>query len=159
MSSLIPLIIDKLHDDLHTAIASSERAHQSAIDKQNIPENKYDTLALEAAYLAHGQSLRIEALQAAVLVYQNTPFPSYSQSSTIGLGAKITLESDDGSQSQYFIGPSAGGLRIHDTLGKLVQVLTPQAPLGAAVMGKMLDDEVMLTIEGVTAYYSVIHIQ
>ena len=158
MSSLVSLITTQLMQSIHTAIESSERAHKTATDKENIPENKYDTLALEAAYLAHGQSMRIQKLQQALLTYQQAKFKVYDSQDEIGLGALVSLELDDSSVNNYFIGPSAGGLSVEFN-GCIVQVLTPDAPLGAMLMSKMLDDEVTLTIQGKTTSYNIVEIQ
>lgn len=158
MKYLLSLIIKQLTEDLEIAITSSERAHQTATDKENIPENKYDTLALEAAYLAHGQSKRIEALQSSLSEYQNSKFSSYNTGSTIGIGALVTLQCEDELVSLYFIGPSSGGITIKADQVK-VQVLTPTAPLGQLLMGKSLGDDVTLILPQRSKSYIVIDIQ
>ncbi|MFN3238589.1 MAG: transcription elongation factor GreAB, partial [Pseudomonadales bacterium] len=60
--TVVDAILNKLDSDLALAIAAAERARDTATDKENIAENKYDTLGLEAAYLAHGQSNRAQRL-------------------------------------------------------------------------------------------------
>ena len=48
---------------LDNAKAAAKRAHDTATSEENVAENKYDTLALEAAYLAQGQSQRVVQCQ------------------------------------------------------------------------------------------------
>jgi hypothetical protein len=68
MHYLVSAIVEKLQLELSTAVAASQQAHDSATHSKNIAANKYDTLAVEAAYLAHGQSMRIAS--------QSNPSPS-----------------------------------------------------------------------------------
>jgi hypothetical protein len=56
MHYLISAIVEKLELELSTAVAASQQARDSATHSENIAANRYDTLAVEAAYLAHGQS-------------------------------------------------------------------------------------------------------
>ena len=48
-------LMTHLQQLLNNAKAAAKRAHETATSEENIAENKYDTLALEAAYLAQGQ--------------------------------------------------------------------------------------------------------
>ena len=63
MNPLIALILEQLQSELATALNASDQAHASATHSENVPENQYDTLALEAAYLAHGLSVRVTELR------------------------------------------------------------------------------------------------
>jgi hypothetical protein len=53
---LIDHLIIELEANYETALTVAKRAHSTATDQANIAENKYDTLGLEAAYLAEGQA-------------------------------------------------------------------------------------------------------
>ncbi len=50
------LILDKLKIDLDIAERAAQTAYETATHEENIAENKYDTLGLEASYLAAGQA-------------------------------------------------------------------------------------------------------
>ena len=107
---------------------------------ENIADNKYDTLAVEAAYLAHGQSLRIADLQQSISRYQHFKPPVFDAHSSIQLGAVVSIENELGQHKHLFIGPCSGGLSIEHQ-GKLIQVITPATPLGQALMGKHADED------------------
>ncbi|MCX2983443.1 transcription elongation factor GreAB [Halieaceae bacterium IMCC14734] len=141
MHDLISAIVKKLQLELSTAVTASEQAHDSATHSENIAANKYDTLAVEAAYLAHGQSMRIAELKQSIALYQNFQRPTFNAHATIQTGALVCIEDDEGQQRRFLIGPAAGGLSIDGEQG-LIQVVTPTAPLGQALMGKRVDDEV-----------------
>jgi hypothetical protein len=53
-------------EDLLQAEQAVRAAHETATHEENIAENKYDTLGLEAAYLATGQARRAEAIRQAM---------------------------------------------------------------------------------------------
>ena len=56
--AVLQLILEKLSVDLDIAQRAAQTAYETATDEENIAENKYDTLGLEASYLAAGQANR-----------------------------------------------------------------------------------------------------
>lgn len=155
--AILDAIIQQLESDLATALAASERAHQTATDKENIPENKYDTLALEAAYLAHGQSKRIEELHKSLLCYQKLSLPTFTNQTPIQLGALVTLEDVYGTEQCLFLGPDAGGLQL-EHLQQKVMVVTPKTPMGKALVGCLIGDEISMVLANETKRYFVIDV-
>ena len=67
---LILQIIADLNAAIQTALAAADDARATATNKENVAENRYDTLGLEAAYLAHGQSERVMQLNATLEALQ-----------------------------------------------------------------------------------------
>ena len=51
-------VLERLAEDLLEVEEAVRVAHEAATHEENIAENKYDTLGLEAAYLATGQARR-----------------------------------------------------------------------------------------------------
>ncbi len=158
MHYLVRDIIEQLQLELSTAASASRQAHASATHSENIADNKYDTLAVEAAYLAHGQSMRIEELQQAIALYQNFNRPDFTAQSTIQLGALVCIEDDEGEQRRLLIGPAAGGLGLDSKEGK-IQVITPATPLGQALMGKSLEDEAVLQLNQYQQSFTIVSIE
>ncbi len=158
MHYLVRAIIEQLEQELSTAAAASQQAHASATHSENIADNKYDTLAVEAAYLAHGQSMRIEELQQAITLYQHFKRPEFSPGSSIQLGALLSLEDDAGEQCRLLIGPAAGGLSLETDQGK-VQVITPNTPLGQVLIGKSVDDEVELRLTQRQQHFTIVSLE
>ena len=158
MHYLVSAIVEKLQLELSTALAASQQAHDSATHSESIAANRYDTLAVEAAYLAHGQSMRIAELKQSIGLYQHFQRPTFNARATIQLGALVCIEDDQGEQRRFLIGPAAGGLSIDSEQGA-IQVITPNAPLGQALMGKRVEDEVDWKINQRKESYSVIAIE
>ncbi|MDP7593391.1 MAG: hypothetical protein QF552_12005 [Litorilituus sp.] len=148
--ALVTLILKALNDELTQAINAANAAHAAAIDDQSIAETQYDTLAIEASYLAEGQSRRVEELQAAINNYQILKLIAFNNNMPISLSALVQLSADSKSQHWFFIAPAAGGFRCQQA-GQHITVITPQSPMGQALMNKFEDDdvEVMLNKQAV----------
>ena len=76
--SLINTIIEQLEAELENALQSAETARLAAIDDQSVAETQYDTLGLEASYLAHGQSERAANLITQINAYKALPVKDFS---------------------------------------------------------------------------------
>jgi transcription elongation GreA/GreB family factor len=139
---VIELIVAQISRDLATLVASAKASHTEATHEQNKAENKYDTRALEASYLAHGQSRKIAECEAAKQEFESLTLLAFPPHGAIDLGALVTL-GNDRDEDFYFIGPKAGGTEIiHD--GAHITVITPTSPLGQQLMGKRKNDSVAL---------------
>lgn len=158
MDNLVAAIIEQLERELATALKASQEAHSSATHSENVADNKYDTLALEAAYLAHGQSVRISELQESINLYKRFRRPAFTQQSSIQLGALVDIENSSGQVQRLFIGPAAGGQSIEEK-PHTIHVVTVSTPLGQAMLNKMLDDEIELRINKRSEYFTIIDIQ
>ena len=157
-SALVTAIVAQLQCELNTAIKASQAAHESATHSENVAENKYDTLGLEAAYLAHGQSLRIVELQSVINQLEAFRCPEFNAETAIAAGALVTLLGDSEQQRYVFISPSTGAMTI-SVAGRAVQVVSAKAPLGKALNGKYCGDEIVLTISGRSQCYEIISVQ
>ncbi|NQY87512.1 MAG: hypothetical protein HRT51_07135 [Colwellia sp.] len=143
--TLVALIIKDLKQKLLQAINAANEAHASAVDDQSVAETQYDTLAIEASYLAEGQSRRVQVLQEALLSYQMLTLVDFDENKPIALSALVQLYADSKKQHWFFIGPAAGGFRCQLN-EQHITVLTPKSPMGLVLMGEYNgeDIEVML---------------
>lgn len=138
-------VLERLAADLLQVEQAVSAAHEAATHEENIAENKYDTLGLEAAYLATGQARRAEAIRQAMVHWRLFCPQPYSASRGIQLGALVCLLDADGKQQQIFLGPEGGNMKL--VIGAdTIQVISSQAPLGKALLGKAEGDEVTLEV-------------
>lgn len=137
------LIIDQLSADLAVFSTAAKTAHEAAIHEENIPDNKYDTLSLEASYVAQGQANRAQDLRCALQAYQGLELQRFDDDSPIRLTALVSLEAEDGETRTVFVGPQEGGLRV-TVDGEEVLVITPASPLGTELIGRCVGDVVNL---------------
>ena len=155
--SLRKLIVDALTKDFETANNAANTAKETATSKETVAENKYDTFGLEASYLAHGQSIRVNELAEAIERYTNLPLKQFGEYDNIDITALVSLETEDNSNKYFFLGPVAGGLKLHWE-GKDIMVITPSTPLGRQLLGKQLDDTIELHIKNNHIIYEIIAI-
>jgi transcription elongation GreA/GreB family factor len=155
---LYHLIIDKLTSDLAMITRAALEAHANATDKENIPENKYDTLSLEASYLAQGQSKRAVEIERALSRFQKLKLQAFSEDSEVSMGALVCLEDPSGARRFLLIGPDAGGLVVK-VGGHPVTVITPQSPVGQNLLSKFRGDPVALQFGGISAEFEITEIR
>lgn len=146
---LIQSIITKLEADLALFATAAKTAHEAATHAECLPDNKYDTTALEASYLAQGQANRAQEIRVCLENYRSLTLKKFDSETPIRLTALITLEDADGGRRRLLLGPQAGGLKISDNDGEVV-VITPGSPLGRSLIGSQAGDEVKVG-EGATA--------
>lgn len=144
-ASLLQQVIARLETLLATARAAAQTAYEAATDEANIAENKYDTLGLEASYLATGQARRAEALRQALSVWKQLVLRPFDPQQGIQLGALISLADSQDQRQWLFLGPEGAAMKLQQN-GLSVQVIGPQAPLGRALLGKTIGDEVTLDL-------------
>ncbi len=114
-------------------------AREESISEESRAENKYDTHAQEAAYLAEGQARQAAEMLAALAAWRALVFPAASHTAA-QLGSLVTLSV--GARSEHLlIGPANGGLAITAPGdGREITVVTPASPLGRALLGRRPGD-------------------
>ena len=145
--AVLQLILEKLVADLDVAQRAAQTAYETATHEENIAENKYDTLGLEASYLAAGQAKRVEEIKQSLALCQNLNLRPYDEQRGIEVGALLGLEDDDGRQQWLFLAPDAAGLKVY-VVGQLVTVMTARSRLGKSLLGKFEGAEVAITGAG-----------
>lgn len=150
-------VLERLAEDLRQVEEAARVAHETATHEENIAENKYDTLGLEAAYLATGQARRAEAIRHAIASWRQFRPRAYDASVGIQLGALVCLVDADDRQQQLFLGPEGGSMKLGSG-DELVQVISSQAPLGRAMLGKREGDEVSLQVAPARQQFEVLRV-
>ena len=143
--ALLQAIIERLGVDLDMIQRAAQSAYETATAEENIAENKYDTLSLEASYLATGQARRMEEIRQARSAYLQLTLRDYDPERGIQVSNLVWLEDEDGRRQWLFLGPEAAGLKIGEGDG-LVTVITPRSPLGQQLLGKVEEDELDLVV-------------
>jgi hypothetical protein len=142
-ADIIQLIVEQLTHDLAVQFKAAITAHEASTDSENIPDNKYETLALEASYVAQGQANRAQDIKRALESYKQLTLLNFDEGSPIRLTALVTLAGDDAATRTVFIGPLEGGMKVIDHLAEIV-VITPASPLGRSLIGKTVGDLVSI---------------
>jgi transcription elongation GreA/GreB family factor len=157
---LLQPLLSHLQQEIDATLNAVNEVHALASHEQSKPENQYDTLALEAAYLAHGQSERIAELQRQFMLLDHLEFSDCNENSRIAVGALVRIEEvgcDDHKQQWLWLLPVAGGVllkfenknRNKDNNGDesiAIRTITPEAPLAKTLVGNYVGDKVVLNL-------------
>jgi hypothetical protein len=143
-------LVKRLQAELEREIAVLARAandaREAATHEENRPENDKDTRAVEAAYLAGAQAERARDLSRVMNALEFLPLRAFREDEPIAATALVEVDVE-GKRFHYFLAPQGGGLRA-ELDGVVVQVITPQSPMGQALLGKIVGDVVEVRTEG-----------
>jgi hypothetical protein len=131
--ALLRQLIEQVVERLSGFDKSVREAHAEATHEQNKAENKYDTRAIEASYLAEGQARQAAEVAGAIQTLEGLALRDFGPATPIAPGALVQLEGN-GEVAWYFVAACAGGTELVSA-GLPVLVLTPQSPLGGALSG------------------------
>ncbi|KXI21340.1 transcription elongation factor [Photobacterium sanguinicancri] len=157
--ALLEQIITQLTITHQTALDAAKRAHETATNEENAPENEYDTLSLEAAYLAHGQSQRVAECAADIQAFKALDHSNPRTLQQVILGSLVELVDENDHTKWVFFGPGAGGLKLQMSTSSEnieITVVTPSSPLGQELLNRKVDDEVELVIGGKKTFFDII---
>lgn len=152
------LVLERLAADLLQVEHAARVAHETAIHEENIAENKYDTLGLEAAYLATGQARRAEAIRQTITRWRQFRPHTYDACKCIQLGALVCLVDSQGEQQYFFLGPAGGSMTLVSG-AQLIHVISSEVPLGTAMLGKCEGDEVLLQLAQIRQRFEVLQVR
>jgi len=134
---LIAAMQAALETELERQKEANEKASAGATDSEAKAESKWDTQGLEASYLARGYAQQYEALMAQVDTVRKFELRSF-RGKAIGVGALLECEMN-AYTSLFFLFSCCGGMDLKVD-GQEVTVITPQSPVGAALLNKREGD-------------------
>lgn len=141
------ILRDELRAQLHAALERAETAHGAALEgathAEARAENPKDTRGLEQSYLARGQAQRVAELATGVAAVEALALRAFGERDPVAMSALVTID-EEGATLRWFIAPAGGG----NVLAGDVAVVTPSSPLGKALVGKRVGDEVEIRLPG-----------
>jgi hypothetical protein len=145
--------IQKFRDEYNALVQSAKAAHQAATHEESKAEDRHDTFAIEASYLAAGQAARVDELDQTILEFEGylAGTPNHP---TISIGDLVTYECD-GLVTHAFLAKNGGGTKLQIN-GTTVQVISPTSPLGDELIGRNTADEFELELRGNTKEYKIL---
>jgi transcription elongation GreA/GreB family factor len=138
-SAILQAIIEQLRADFEHRQNISRKTRAAGNDSESKAENKYDTLSTEENYLADGLARQALAAAEAASALEKLRLESFGVSDPIDLGALVQVEFPDRTCEWFLLAPAAGGTEIEHE-GETIVVLTPESPLGAALIGRLAGD-------------------
>jgi transcription elongation GreA/GreB family factor len=131
-------LLDHLASALRAELEVAERLARETAEAANHPEARpdsdKDTRKIELSYLAAGQATRAKELETALALVTTLPRRAFEPGEAIQAGALIELDMS-GETKRVLLSPGGGGTKLRDAGGE-VSVVTPQSPLGRALLGR-----------------------
>lgn len=150
-------ILHQLGNDLQVAQRAAQTAYEAATDKANIAENKYDTLGLEASYLAAGQARRLAEINQALTALQQLPISDFDPQRGIQMGALVLLSNAAEQQRWLLLAPDAAGLKFNDG-EREIMLITPHSPMGQRLLGQLPGSEFELNIANHLQQFAILQV-
>jgi len=163
-SQVIEEIENELRREFATLTQAARSAHEAATHAESRSEDQHDTRGLEASYLAGAQAARAAEIERQLQIFQKIPRTPANPDSPISSGALIELQETLEKRqvrSLCLLSPAGGGIVVK--LGELkVQVITPQSPLGEALLGSRQGDDIEIETDsrlGTTKSYKILTVR
>lgn len=122
-------------------LSAAQRVSQEGVTHEDArAEGDKDMRATEASYVARGQAMRVEALEADLARVHALKVRSFSATDPVALAALVAIASEEG-ERLVLLAPAGGGVRLESSGGP-VHVVTPSSPLGKALLGAHVGDVV-----------------
>jgi len=145
--TILKVLLQQLQATLEDVIHAAQIARDAATNEESRPENKYDTRALEASYLAGAQAKRSEELKSTIQRLSLINLPEFTDDDNVALTALVNVMIDGSTQKTFFLLPSGGGTKVHVD-GREIHIITPDSLVGDALLGKSTGEDFELTING-----------
>lgn len=136
---------------------AADDAREAATHEEAKPENDKDTRALEASYLAGAQAARARELEGAIKATRAMALLDL-RGKAIQASALVVLEDEDEVRTTYFVAPFGGGAKL-TVGGEPVQVVTPQSPLGGALLGRTEGEAIELRAKGALRELAIVDVR
>jgi len=141
--TVLDMLRKKMVTELRNLAASQTAAQEGAVHEETRQEDPKDTRAIEAQYLARGLAERVELMRDDVALLAGLDSKELGPDDEVGIAALVGVEGDHGGEAVYLVVPCAGGETL-ELDGRTIRTLTPGSPMGEALMGRQVGDEVTL---------------
>lgn len=150
-AALVVQLVDQLRSAAHTARLARDASATEAREGATPAEKREDArAAIEHGAMARAQDRRLREAEAAVDELAGFRPPVWRSGAPIGVGALVEIEDEDSGEGRtFFLAPTGAGVTLTGPGGDgFLSVVTPQSPIGRAVLGRRQGDEIDVTIEG-----------
>ncbi len=144
-------LIEQLRSSARAALRASEVAGAEVTDGQTPAEKREDArAALEYGSLASAQSRRARRALAEIDALSGFRPAPQRPNAPIAVGSLVEVEDADTAVGRtFFLAPVGAGITLTGPDGDgILSVVTPQSPIGRAVLGRRCGETVDVTVDG-----------
>lgn len=143
---LVAKVVDSLEATRKMMADAAAESSKAATHPESRAEDPKDMRSTEVSYLARGQAMRVEELDEQIARLRYFEPAAFGPKDPVAAGAFVEVEDDDESR-WYFVLPYGGGTEVTHS-GRSVTVVTGTSPLGRAMIGRAVGDDVELVVRG-----------
>lgn len=154
--AMLDAVICAIDAEIATMTRIAREAAEAASHEENRAEGIKDMRSTEASYVAKGQANRALELERSRARLTSLELKNFARDAAIESTALVQLLHRD-SRTWYFILPAGGGRKL-DVSGATVHTITPTSPLGSALLGLSVGDEVEVPTPTVPKIYEVVRL-
>jgi len=146
---LIAQLVGQLEASARAALGARDAAAMEAREGATPDEKREDARAAHQLQSMGGAQQK-RAQKALAEVDALATFRPAAQMSTISIGAIVEIEDEENGEGRtFFLAPVGAGMTLTGPGGDgLLSVVTPQSPIGKAVIGRRTGDVVDVTVDG-----------
>lgn len=139
--TILDAILKELEAEFDRRRGASDRSSVGAMYSAPNAEKQRDTTGLEAAYLAHGHSNQCAILAKQIEELKRLIIEDFTDQE-VDVGALVEVEVN-GETDCYMLLHCGGGIEV-TVDERRVSIITPESPLGAALMGNVTAGSVFI---------------
>lgn len=132
--AILDAVIQALEAELARQQNANAESADSAMQSAYRAESQRDTSGIEASYLAHGYAAQCRALARNIAELRTVEAEDFT-GQEIDIGALVVVKMG-GETDRYLLLACGGGTEVVVD-GQTVTVITPESPLGKALMGNV----------------------
>lgn len=142
--ALLTTLMEQVEAKLAELRAGYGAARDAVLSTPHVMKSKREVFGQESAYLANALALNIQEREQELRTLRAVRLPAGPDRAA--LGCVVGVGATDGPiEAFYFILPVCGGMELPaGGGGPVVRVVTPAAPMARALLGKALDEDVIL---------------
>lgn len=148
-------VIEELEAEVTHATQAAKTAANDATGEESRPENEYDTRALEASYVARGQAKRVAYLKEILHDIKLIPLRYFRNSDKVGITSLVQMQ-HEAKKLLAFVLPKGGGFFV-EVSGEKIQIVTPNTPLGEALLGAEIGEELVIEVGNKEKVYEILN--
>lgn len=153
---ILQALQQQLESDLKILKNAALATYEDATHEESKPENKYDTRALEASYLAGAQAARVNDVAELIVLCKALKIKTFSANDPVAIGALVEVVANNKKSFLLFLSKGGG---VNFSYAELqIQVITPASPLGKSFIGLYAGDSAVVETGAQKRTYEIISI-
>lgn len=159
---LVTQLEGQLRDQVRTAGRSAMECAAEAKNGASPKDKSTDSrVAIEYASMARAQTQRAERVHRELRAIEGFKPKKLSERSRVDIGAVVEIEDEESGEGRtFFLAPAGAGMTLLGPGGDgHLSVVTPNSPIGRAVLGGRVGEIASVTVKGEVLEWQIVYIE